>query len=141
MIYTITMVDNQFKAAWEPAGEPDQEVIEQHAAKHKHHQPRQPKIKRWYYLLKEDSRISLRTAGQPLEDWPQENGAKILVGTGEIIGEFPGNQENTGKLGLRILMEPIEWLQGEANKYYYSGTQFLANIDVRILERQRGRQQ
>jgi hypothetical protein len=84
---------------------PDQRVIDAYVAAHGQHQQKHVGFKRWYYLLKGNPRIRLSTTGRPLDDWAGE--AKILVGTGDIIGEFEQNRAYTGQMGLRLQMEPI----------------------------------
>ncbi len=135
MIWTLNTVDAAFLDAFEAAGDPDEAVIASYVARHGQHAPKNVGVKRWYYLLKENPRVRLGTVGRPLGDWPGAGGVKILVGTSEIIGEFPGNRALVGQMGLHLQMEPIAWLQGEADRHFASGAALLAEISEQILDR------
>jgi len=134
MIWRLERVDEPLANVFESAGEPDQDVIDAYVAQFGQRGPQKHVgIQRWYYLMKENPRIHLTTLGMPLEDWHGE--AKILVGTNTIIGEFEGNREYIGQLGLTIHMEPIAWLRGEADKAFENGSTLLASISEQVLDR------
>lgn len=138
MIWKITAIDEPFIAAFVPAGEPDQRVIDDYLRKTR--RPMQPPkhdgVKRWYYLCRDNPRIRLSCIGRPLDDW-KALPAKCLVGTNEIIGEFEGNREFIGQRGSQLTMQPIEWLQGTADAVYASGSAALSEISEQILDKRR----
>ncbi len=135
MIWTLDLVDTQFVSAWLPAGEPDQRVIAAYVRKQpprRQHQQERPGVKRWYYLLRDNQRTVLSTLGMPLEEW--RDGAFFIVGTREIIGEFPGNQPYAGKKGLQLKMQPRAWMSGQADEPFASGRRLLDAISEQILD-------
>ena len=135
MIWTLDTVDPNLIAAFTAADDPDQAVIDaymQQLPPRRRHQPERAGVKRWYYLHRENPRISLATLGMPLDGW--RGGAFFIVGTREIIGEFPGNQAFTGKKGLQMKMQPIQWMSGQADQHFASGAQILAEISEQILD-------
>ena len=135
MIWILDSIDDLFTGAFLSAGEPDQQIINRHMShqpRHRQHQPVRPGVKRWYYLLAENPRISLSTVGRPLADW--QGGAFFIVGTREIIGEFPGNQGCIGKKELQMKMQPLAWMSGQADQQFASGAQLLAEISEQILD-------
>ena len=134
MIWRLEHVDTTFIDAFESAGDPDQAVIDAYVAQHGLGGPQKhTNVKRWYYLLKGNPRIRLSTIGMPLDAWLGE--AKVLVGTGEIIGEFKGNREYVGQTGLKLQMEPIAWLRGQADVHYTTGHALLDTISEQVLDR------
>lgn len=134
MIWRLEEVDWSLVNAFESAGEPDQDVIDAYIAQFgQRGAKKHVGIRRWYYLSKDNPRIRLTTLGMPLEDWHGE--AKILVGTGTIIGEFEGNRDYVGQMGLTLHMEPIAWLQGEADSSFSNGSTLLASISEQVLDR------
>jgi len=60
--------------------------------------------------------------------------AKIIVGTNEIIGEFPGNRDLVGLRGLQLQCQPIAWLEGEADLVLEDGAALLDEISEQILD-------
>lgn len=115
MIWTLSTVDPDLIAAFQSAGEPDQAVIDAYMQKlprRRHYQPERPGVKRWYYLMRDNPRISLAALGMPLEDW---QGPAFFVGTRAIIGEFPGNRAFVGKKGLQMKMQPLTLMTGQAD--------------------------
>jgi hypothetical protein len=133
MLWRLEQINSTFIDAFEEAGEPDQAVITAYVAQHGQHPPKHAGIKRWYYFLKDNHRIRLTTVGRPLDDWA--GAAKIIVGTGEIIGESTGNRDLVGQVGLKLQFEPIAWLQGRADKTFVHGEALLAEISEQILDR------
>lgn len=135
MIWRLRQVDDVFRTAFISAGMPDQQVIDEYLARtgKQNAPPKHVGVQRWYYLLQENGRIRLTTIGMPLTDWMEEG--KILVGTNEIIGEFEGNRAFVGYTGLQLQMQPIAWLQGEADKEFSGGAALLAEISEQILDR------
>ena len=134
MIWTLDQADPGFIAAFEAAGEPDQAVIDAHmrALPARRYPPERTFVKRWYYLLQENPRISLATLGMPLEAW--RGPAFFIVGTREIIGEFPANRPYIGMKGLQMKMQPLSWMAGQADLSFASGAQLLAEISEQILD-------
>lgn len=139
-LWKIAEVDPAFIAAFEDAGEPDQAVIDAYLARSRRKVTPQKHdgIKRWYYLRADNHRIRLGTVARPLADFAGKP-AKMLVGTSEIIGEFPGNHAFVGQQGLRLTMEPIEWLHGDADKAFATGSEALAEISEQILDLRRAK--
>src|SRR5579863_6625358 len=137
MIWTLNQVDPDLIAAFQSAGEPDQAVIDAAIAslpRRRQHQQERLGVKRWYYLLAENPRISLATLGMPLEEW--QGGAFFIVGTRLIIGEFVDNREVAGLKGLQMKMQPIQWMTGQADLRFASGAQLLAEISEQVLDLQ-----
>src|SRR5581483_2520989 len=135
MIWTLKEVDPDFLAAFAPAGEPDQRIIDAHMRTlppRRRHQPERPGVKRWYYLMRDNPRISLSTLAMPLEQW--QGGLFLLIGTREIIGEFPGNRPYIGKKGLQMKMQPLAWMTGQADRSFASGAHLLAEISEQVLD-------
>lgn len=135
MIWTLDHLDQAFIKAWEDVGEPNQEVITAYLAKIRRpqHPQKHQGIKRWYYLLQENPCIRLVSLGMPLHEW--KGAAKLIVGTNEIIGEFPGNRPYVGKMGLQLQCQPLAWLQGVPDKAFPSGQALLSEISEQILDR------
>jgi hypothetical protein len=135
MIWKITTIDAAFIAAFADAGEPDQRVIEAHLRKM--HKPMHPQkhegMRRYYYLLADNPRVRLFCIGRTLSDFAGLP-AKIIVGTYEIIGEFPSNRAFIGQTGLKLQCEPIAWLSGNADKVFPTGSRALAEISEQILD-------
>lgn len=138
MIWKITAIDESFIDAFVPAGEPDQQVIDDYLRRTRRsmHPPKHDGVKRWYYLHKDNPRIRLSCIGRPLSDW-KALPAKCLVGTNEIIGEFPGNREFIGQRGSQLTLQPIEWFTGDADATYPSGSAALSEISEQILDKRR----
>ena len=136
MIWKINNVDRAFIDAWHDAGQPDQAVIDAYTATSRRVSPQKHVgIRRWYYLFNDNPRIRLTTIGRPLEDFAGQ-AAKVLIGTVEIIGEFSGNRDLVGKRGLTLQVQPIDWLQGEANEVFATGEAALAAISEQVIDRQ-----
>jgi hypothetical protein len=133
MIWTIDDVRGLLPA-FTPAGEPDQAAIDAYLAHSRRpiHSQKQPAIKRWYYVFRDDARVSLATVGMPLEDW--QGGAMAIVGTREIIGEFASNRQFTGRKGLLLKLQPIAWLKEPADRAFRDGQQMLEEISFQVLD-------
>lgn len=133
MIWTIEDVSG-FQEVVTPAGEPDQSVIVAYLAQSRQRlQPqKQPGVKRWYYLLADDPRVTLATVGMPLEDW--HGSAMCMIGTRQIIGEFPGNRHLIGRKGLQLKMQPIAWLKEPADKTFRTAQQALEELSFQVLD-------
>lgn len=135
MMWRINSVDQAFIDAWQDAGDPDQAVIDAYVAKLR--RPLSPQkhtgVRRWYYLFNDNPRIRLISIGRPLEDFAGLP-AKVMVGTVEIIGEFPGNRAYVGRRGLTLNCQPIEWLQGAADEEFADGNAALAAISEQIID-------
>ena len=116
------------------AGPIDEAAVHEHLRKsrRKPYEPSHPGVKRWYYLHKEEPRISLCCVGMPLEAW--QGAAMLIVGTREIIGEFAGNRHAVGRKGLQMKMQPIAWLRGRAEKRFEAGSHLLAEISEQVLD-------
>lgn len=84
MIWTINDI-SAFRSAFVAAGEPDQSIINAYLAKKRRTmQPQaRPGVRRYYYLLAEDPRVSLCCVGMPLADWN---------GGGHVQGGHTGNR-------------------------------------------------
>lgn len=138
MIWKIVTIDAAFIAAFVSAGQPDQDVINAYLARTRKpmQQPKHEGVRRWYYLHSDNPRIRLATIGRPLEDFTGLAG-KCIVGTNSIIGEFPGNRNFVGQRGSQLTLQPIEWLQGEADQEFTDGSTALAGISEQILDRRR----
>lgn len=132
----IWIIDNirAFQAAFTSAGEPDQAVIDAflQTTQHKQHAPAHEGVKRYYYLLADDPRVVLCCVGMPLADW--RGPAMAIVGTREIIGEFPGNRHLVGKKGLQIRMQPATWLKEPADRHFADAGQALEEISFQVLD-------
>jgi hypothetical protein len=138
MIWKILQINEAFIDAWTSAGEPDQAVIDAHVGRLRRKLPaaQHTGVMRRYYLLNENTRVRLATIGRPLEDF-SGLGAKVVVGTHEIIGEFPGNEEFIGLKGLKLQCEPVEWLQGQADQEFATGSEALAAVSEQVLDLRR----
>lgn len=133
MIWTLQNVDSALIAAFQDAGIPDQWVIDAHLTRRgQRYQQERPGIKRWYYLHREEPRIRLTCVSMPLDAWI--GGAFLIVGTQEIIGEFPGNQHLVGKKCLQMKMQPLAWMTGQADQDFAGGALMLAEISEQILD-------
>lgn len=132
----IWQVDNvsDLVAAFENAGDIDEQVVAAYLAKTRQpqHEQKRPDIKRWYYLAADNPRVSLCCVGMPLDTW--RGAAMLIVGTREIIGEFAGNRDVAGKLGLQLKMQPLAWLLGQPGRRFATGNQMLAEISEQVLD-------
>jgi len=134
MIWTISQVDDLLCQAFVDAGPIDQGAIDRATrGQGPRYQEARPGVKRYYYLLADNPRISLAALGMPLDNW--QGGAFLIVGTRTIIGEFELNKPHVGKLGLQLKMQPIAWMQGMADKQFRSGQEVLAEISEQVLDR------
>lgn len=133
MIWTLEDV-GELVSVFNDAGPIDERAISEYIRNsHKRqHKSSHPGVKRWYYLHKEEPRISLCCVGMPLEAW--QGAAMLIVGTREIIGEFAGNRHAIGRKGLQMKMQPIAWLRGRAEKRFAIGGQLLAEISEQVLD-------
>ncbi len=135
MIWALAHVDQSLRVAFEPAGEPDQEVIARFQAApgvtHLHPEYR-PGMSRYFYLWRDHPRVSLVCLGLPLEAW--QDGAFFIVGYRWIIGEFAGNRDLVGLKGLHLKMQPLAWMGGQANKQFSSGLHLLSEISEQVLD-------
>lgn len=139
MIWTINDL-SAFPAAFAHAGDPDQAVIAAYVAQSRRPQQPQsrPGVRRYYYLLNDDPRVSLCAVGMPLDAWA--GGAMCKVGTSEIIGEFKGNRHLVGRKGLRLQLQPLAWLNAPADEHYESGGQALEAVSFQVLDLDRAAQ-
>lgn len=138
MIWQINNID-VLKTAFRPAGEPNAAVIAAYLAKTRRRmQPQHhTDLPRFYYLLKDDSRVTLVCIGR-LEEW--QGAAMCIVGIQEIIGEFPGNKDRTGQKGLKFTLKPLRFLQGNADKILQTGKETLEEINFQLLDIARANQ-
>jgi hypothetical protein len=135
MIWKIHKIDRTFIESWIQAGEPDQAIIDRYVQRHGQHAPaaRLAGEPRYYYLHALEPRITLRTVSLPLEAW--QGGAKIIIGTQRIIGEFAGNRHLVGQRGLALKMEPVDLLYGKPDDEFSDGMSMLAELSSQILDR------
>ena len=134
MLWILEKIDSSFINAFEDAGKLDQEVVDAYVAQYGLSGPQKHLgVKRWYYLLRENPRIRLVTVGRPLDDWHEQ--AKIIVGSIKILGEFQATREYVGQLGLKLQMEPINWLQGDADEFFPHGSALLNAVSEQVLDR------
>jgi hypothetical protein len=133
MIWQIDTVSDLVEA-FTDAGDIDEQVIAAYLAttRQPQHEQKRPDIRRWYYLLKDNPRVSLCCVGMPLDAW--QGPAMLIVGTREIIGEFAGNRAVRGKLGLQLKMQPLAWMSGDPGRRFAKGSQMLAEISEQVLD-------
>lgn len=137
MIWQLDSVSD-LAAAFEDAGDIDEQVIAAYlkTSRQPQHEQKRPDIKRWYYLATDNPRVSLCCVGMPLDTW--RGAAMLIVGTREIIGEFAGNREVAGKLGLQLKMQPLIWLHGQPDRRFATDGQMLAEISEQVLDLRTG---
>ena len=132
----IWRLDNpsDLAAAFIDAGDIDEQVVAAYRAstRQPQHEQKRPDIKRWYYLLKDNPRVSLCCVGMPLDVW--HGPAMLIVGTREIIGEFAGNCAVRGIRGLQLKMQPLSWMSGEPGRRFATGNQLLSEISEQVLD-------
>lgn len=121
-------------ASFIDAGPIDEQVVAAYlaAARQPQHEQKRPDVKRWYYLAADNPRVSLCCVGMPLDAW--RGPAMLIVGTREIIGEFAGNRDVVGRLGLQLKMQPLAWMSGEPGRRFATGKQLLSEISEQVLD-------
>jgi len=133
MIWTLDIIDASLSEAFIDAGPIDQAAIDRHLGRRGPRYPEaRPGVKRYYYLLRDNPRISLAALGMPLDAW--QGGAFFIVGTRLIIGEFALNREFRGRQGLQMKMQPLAWMTGKADRQFSSGAALLAEISEQVLD-------
>ncbi len=140
MIWRLLNVEQAFIDAWTDAGRIRQHVVDRQVQAHGQYAPaqRNQNEPRWYYLHYLEPRIRLATVGLPLDQW--QGGAKIIIGTCSIIGEFDGNSHLVGERGLKLQMEPLDMLRVQPDDEFVNGMAVLLELSNQIMDRDALRQ-